>query len=79
MWNIRIWNFHTGLLIKKIKVYFNLKDSCLWNNTYIFVGSHDKKIKLVDLKNGIVIKSFTGHKNIYYQLKKLIILIMEYV
>ena len=69
--NIRIWNFHTGLLIKKIQVNKNLKDACLWNNTYMFVGCEDTSIKLVDLKNGIVIKSFTGHNKDVLTIKKI--------
>ena len=35
--NIRIWNFHSGLL-KRIRVSLSLNDFCLWNNNCIFVG-----------------------------------------
>ena len=71
--NIRIWDFHTGLLIKKIQVIFNnrLIDACLWNNTYMFVGCEDKSIKLVDLKNGLFINSFTGHTEDVLTIKKI--------
>jgi WD40 repeat protein len=53
--NIRIWNFHTGLLMKKIKVNNILKDACLWNNTYLFVGCGNSIITLLSLKKGIII------------------------
>ena len=69
--NIRIWNFHNGLLMKKIKVNNILKDACLWNNTYLFVGCGDNTIKLIDLKNGVFIKSFTGHNQDVLSIKKI--------
>ena len=37
--NIRIWNFHSSELLKKIKVCDNLLYGiCIWNNKYLFVG-----------------------------------------
>ena len=60
--NIRIWNFHSGILLKKIKIsnYF-LNGICLWDNDHLFVGCQDKTIKLVDIKNNLIIKSLIGH------------------
>ena len=51
---IRIWDFNTGLLLNKCLVGKNLKlrGICLWNQNYLFVGSNDKKLKLIDLENG---------------------------
>ena len=47
--NIRIWNFHSGLLLKNIKVKNNgLREICLWDNEYLFVGCDDKTIKLIN-------------------------------
>ena len=63
--------FHTGLLIKKIKVNENLKDAFLWNNVYLFVGCENKSIQLVDLKNSVLIKSFTGHNEDVLTIKKI--------
>ena len=57
--------------MKKIKVNNILKDSCLWNNTYLFVGCGDNTIKLIDLKNGVFIKSFTGHNQDVLSIKKI--------
>ena len=49
--NIRIWNFHSGELINKIKVDKNsIYGINLWNNEYIFAGSKNKTIKLINLK-----------------------------
>ena len=70
---IRIWNFHSAILINKIKIdNILLYGLCLWNNNYLFVGTEDKMIKLIDLNNGIIINSFSGHKNAVLTIKKLI-------
>ena len=69
---IRIWDFHSGLLLNKININdYWLCGMCLWNNDYIFVGCSDKTIKLVDLKNG-VIKSLNGHEDSVNTVKKII-------
>ena len=70
--NVRIWDFHSGLLINKIKgVNKPLIALCLWNNSYIFVGCKDNKIKLVDIKKGVVVKSFDGHNQTVLTIKKI--------
>ena len=70
---IRIWNFHSAILYNKIKVSDDiLYGMCLWNNNCLFVGSDDKNIKLVDLNNGICIKSLPGHNKPVLTIKKLI-------
>ena len=56
---IRIWNFHTGILLNKIKVSNNyLCGISLLNEDYLFVGCFDGAIKLVDLNNGTVINLY---------------------
>jgi WD40 repeat protein len=71
--NIRIWNFHSGLLLNKIKINNGrLISICLWNNSYLYVGCSDKTIKLVELKNELVIKSLSGHNNNILTIKKVI-------
>ena len=68
---LRIWNFHKGVLIKKIKIISKpLIDACLWNNSYIFVGCKDNSIKLVDIKNDILVKSFSGHNQTVLTIRK---------
>ena len=71
---IRIWNFHSGILINQIRVSDKfLFDICLWNNDYLFVGcSEYYLIKLIDLKLNKVIKDFSGHKHNVTTIKKII-------
>ena len=70
--NIRIWNFHTSELLKKIKVCDNLLYGiCIWNNKNLFVGCEDKTIKLIDLSKGKIVNSLIGHKEKVINLKKL--------
>ena len=72
--NLRIWNFHSGILLNKIKLnndgFISL---CLWNNQYLFVGCVDKSIKLIDLNNEKDIKQLIVHKKTVTTLKKIII------
>jgi hypothetical protein len=53
--NIRIWDFFSGILIKKIKVNEgNLYGMCLWNKRYLFVGCSNKNMILLDLDEGAI-------------------------
>jgi WD40 repeat protein len=71
---VRIWDFHSGKLLNKIKIHKNgINCLCFWNNEYLFAGCDDKKIRLVDLKNRKVIKKLIGHDNIVFNIKKIII------
>ena len=71
--NIRIWNFHSGLLLNKIKISDeNLYGICLWDDNYLFVGCSDKTIKLIELNNGLIVKSLTSHNNKVITLKRII-------
>ena len=38
---------------------------------YLFVGCSDKTIKLIELYNGLVIKSLTGHNDVVLTIKKI--------
>ena len=69
---IRIWDFHSGILLKKIKVSKNeLFGLCLWNNDYIFVGSDNGNIILIELKTGNIIKKLKGHYNYVLTIQKI--------
>ena len=71
--NIRIWNFHSGDLLNKIKIInCILYGICLWNNEYLFAGCDDKNIKLIDLKKGVIIKDLIGHNWEVLTIKKII-------
>jgi len=70
--HIRIWDFHYGYLLKIIKVSNEgLNTMYLWNNDYLFVCCNDKSIKLIDLKNGKIIKELIGHKKRVLTIKKI--------
>ena len=72
-WNIRIWNFHSGKLLKKIKTNIKFLNSiCLWNNNYLFVGGSDKTIKLIDINKGTIVKEFYGHNKNVITVKKIV-------
>ena len=72
--NIRIWDFHSGQLLNKIKVCNNgwLIGMCLWDNENLFVGCGDKSIKLIDLKNGLINMNLNGFKNKVLCIKKIL-------
>ena len=71
--NIRIWDFHSGILLNKIKVSSGgLRDICLWNDNYIFVGCIDNSIKLIELRNNKIIKTLTEHNNWILTITKII-------
>lgn len=69
---IRIWGFHSGELIRKINTENNnLYGICLWNENYIFVGCKDQNIKIIELKNGLLIKNLKGHNGRIISFKKI--------
>ena len=70
---IRIWNFRSGDLIKKIEVCkrIPLVSMCLWNKNYLLASCVDYTIKLIDFKNYSFIKSFNGHNNEVSTIKKI--------
>ncbi len=69
--NIRIWNFHSGELLNKIKIgNVNLFSICLWNNEYLIIGTEDNKIKILNLKTGIILKSLIDCNNSVLCIKK---------
>ena len=68
---IRIWKFHNGFLLNKIYTGKDeLRGICLWNKNYLFVGCTDNTIKLVEIENGLVIKSLVGYNNEVCTIKK---------
>jgi len=69
---IRIFNFHSGLLLNKIQITnAMLCGICLWNENYLFVGCSDKTIKIIEIKSGLIVKSLTGHNNWVLTIKKI--------
>ena len=71
--NIRIWNFHSGELLNKINIEENmLFGICLWNNRYLFVGSMDNTIKILDLIKGEKVRDLIGYNNMVICVKIII-------
>ena len=70
--NIRIWDFHSCILIDKIKIIDQyLIGICLWNDDYLFIGTSQKSIILFDLKNKQVIKNLIGSNQYIVCVKKI--------
>ena len=70
---IRIWNFHSGELLRQINVAKKrLFGMCFWNEEYLFVGCEDKTIKLIELKSGDVINNLIGKNKAVLTIKKLV-------
>ena len=69
---IRIWNFHTNKLLKKIYVEKGwLYGICLWKDDYLLVGYY-KNIKLIDLKKGESVKTLEAHNDKVITIKKFV-------
>ena len=73
---IRIWNFHTNILINKIDTnvdnFKGIFGICLWNKKYLFTGCNNNEIKLIDIEKRMVVKRLNGHKKLITCLKKII-------
>ena len=68
---IRIWNFHTGTLLNKIKINDSrLYGICLWNNDYLFIGGTNGII-LLELNNGTILENLTEKNNCVVTIKKI--------
>ena len=72
--SIRIWDFNSGKLLKKIKISNSpLREICLWDNRYLFVGCDDKTIKLINYNTGNIIKILSGHNDKVVSIKSIFI------
>ena len=70
---IRLWDFHKRTLIKKIEVSDKfLNGICLWDENNLFVGCDDRTIKMIQLDNGMIIDSLSGHSCEVLTIKKII-------
>ena len=63
---IRIWDFHSAVLINKIKICDDtITCLLLWNNEYLFIGCYDYKIRIRELKKGKKVKFWNFILNFY--------------
>ena len=71
---IRMWDFHSGLLIKNItsSPTLNLRGICLWNDDYLFAAGNDYQVKLYDLTQGKFVKSLKGHTSTVCSIEKVV-------
>lgn len=72
--NLRIWDFHEGNLLDKIKICDNswLFGLCLWDNEHLLIGCGDKSIKIVELKNRTINAKLNVFNNKVLCIKKII-------
>ena len=71
---IAIWNFHSGELLNRIKLFYYSDGSFLYlNNEYILTGCKNHKyFNLLELKTGKAIKKvLTSHDNYTTTLQKI--------
>ena len=59
-----LWSACFLILENKIKITEISYNICLWNDNYLFVGCSDKTIKLIELNNGLIVKSLTSHDKV---------------
>ena len=60
---IRIWNFHSGDLLNKLKIYnnkYNLPIICIWNSDYLIGACEFYGLKIFDFKNENIPKAMSG-------------------
>jgi hypothetical protein len=69
---IRIWGYHDGDLNGKVDCKVGLLGICIWNSNYLFTGSKDNSIKLIDIKNLKIVKSLNGHNNYVCTIRKIV-------
>ena len=59
---IRIWDFHSGFLLKKIKICeYSINCTYLYGNDYLFIGCDDNGIKIMNLKSEKIEKCLLSH------------------
>ena len=69
---IRIWDFHSALLLSKIKISGQgLNGLCLIKENYLFVACEDKTLKLIEINEGKILTSLTDHNKEVITIKKI--------
>ena len=70
--NIRIWDFHLAILLKKINIGGYLIGICLWNQDYLFISGSERNIILVELNKGKIINNLIASNKYIVCVKKII-------
>ena len=59
---IHIWDFNTEECLKTIFLQTIINGICLWDSEHVVCTGRDQKIKIVDLKEGRIVRLLTGHE-----------------
>ena len=59
---IHIWDFNTEECLKTIFLQTIINGICFWDKQYIACTGRDKKIKIVDLNEGKIVRILNGHE-----------------
>ena len=59
---IHIWDFDSEECLKTIFLQTIINGICFWNEQYIACTGRDKKIKIVDINEGKIVRLITGHE-----------------
>lgn len=62
---IRIWNFHTNVLLRKIISQTPIYSICLWNDEYLFIGCSKKLIRLLEIETESFKKDIISNNDDY--------------
>ena len=69
---IREWDFHSGILLRKIKIDGgNILGICFWDAAHLYAGSSDTKINFIKMDDGNVLQSLKGHYREVLNIKKI--------
>ena len=58
---VRIWNFHSGELLNKIKIDGGKLFGLCMNEEFLYVGCEGKTIKIIDNKTGTLFHEMNAH------------------
>lgn len=59
---IHIWDFNTEECLKTIFLQTIINGICIWDEQYIACTGRDKKIKIVDINGGKIVRIISGHE-----------------
>ncbi len=68
--SLRVWNFNSGEMLIKLFGVYDLDGICFWNNNFILASGEGETIKLFDIKNRKLAKSFKDEISRVKSLKK---------
>ncbi len=74
-WDLKIWNFHCGQLLNKIKIMNNgILCICFW--IHLFAACENNPFVLIDLKNKIISGNCEEKEKCIMAIKKILMINM---